>query len=216
MVDLPRSRRYEAPVLTSEGARAVLAAVEGDRIGPVVVVTLATGMRQGEALGLRWSDVDLDADQLTIRQTLQRAGKRPVYAEPKTSRSRRTIVLPAAAVAALRAQRSRQLHERLLAGSRWQNSGLVFTSSIGTPMMPGDLTKRLQRLVADAGLPRLRYHDLRHGTASLLTAQGIHPRTIMEILGHSTIAVTMNTYAHVAPALQREAASSLDVVLGSA
>ena len=83
-------------------------------------------------------------------------------------------------------------------------------------MVPGHLTKRLQRLLADAGLPRLRFHDLRHGTASLLTAQGIHPRTIMEILGHSTIAVTMNIYAHVAPALQREAASSLDVVLGSA
>ena len=80
-------------------------------------------------------------------------------------------------------------------------------------MMPGALTKRLQRLPAEAGLPRLRYHDLRHGTASLLTAQGIHPRTIMEILGHSTISVTMNTYAHVAPALQREAAASLDALL---
>ena len=91
----------------------------------------------------------------------------------------------------------------------------MFTSSIGTPMMPGDLTKRLQRLLADAGLPRLRYHDLRHGTASLLVGQGIHPRTIMEILGHSTIKVTMNTYAHVAPALQREAATSLDQVFGS-
>ena len=114
---------------------------------------------------------------------------------------------------ALRAQRSRQLQERLLAGSRWQDSGLVFTSTIGTPMMPGDLTKRLQRLLADAGLARLRFHDLRHGTASLLVGQGIHPRTIMEVLGHSTIAVTMNTYAHVAPALQREAAASLDAVL---
>ena len=123
--------------------------------------------------------------------------------------------LPAAAVTAFRAQRSSQLQERLLAGSRWQESGLVFTSNIGTPMMPGDLTKRVQRLLAEAGLPRLRYHDLRHGTASLLTAQGIHPRTIMEILGHSTIAVTMNSYAHVAP-VQREAASSLDAVLGSA
>jgi integrase len=173
-------------------------------------------MRQGEVLGLRWSDVDLDAGQLTIRQTLQHAGKRPRFAEPKTSRSRRTLALSDVAIAALRAQRSAQLQERLLAGSRWQDYGLAFTSTIGTPMMPGDLTKRLQRLLAAAGLPRLRYHDLRHGTASLLTAQGIHPRTIMEILGHSTIAVTMNTYAHVAPALQREAARSLDAVLGSA
>lgn len=214
LVDLPRARRFETPVLTPEAARAVLAAVGGDRIAPVVAVALATGMRQGEALGLRWSDVDLDANQLTIRQTLQRAGRLATFAEPKTSRSRRTIALADAAVVAFHAQRSRQLQERLMAGSRWQESGLVFTSSIGTPMVPGDLTKRLQRLLRGAGLPRLRFHDLRHGTASLLTAQGIHPRTIMEILGHSTISVTMNTYAHVAPALQREAARSLDAVFG--
>lgn len=109
LVDLPRTRRFEAPVVTPDAARAVLAAVAGDRIGPAVMVTLATGMRRGEALGLRWSDVDLDAGQLTIRQTLQRAGKRPVFAEPKTSRSRRSIALPDAAVVALRAQRTRQL-----------------------------------------------------------------------------------------------------------
>lgn len=162
----------------------------------------------------------IDADgwislQLTIRQTLARSGKHPVFSEPKTDRSRRTIALPDAAVAAFRAQRTGQLHERLMAGSRWQESGLVFTSSIGSPMSPGDLTKRLQRLLAEAGMPRLRFHNLRHGTASLLTAQGVHARTIMEILGHSTIAVTMNTYAHVAPALQREAAASLDRVFDS-
>lgn len=200
----------------SKASRAVLAAVQDDRIGPVVAVTLATGMRQGEALGLRWTDIDVEAGQLTVRQTLQRAGKRPRFAEPKTSRSRRTIALPAAAVEAFRSQGSRQLHERLLAGLRWQEGGRVFTTSIGTPMVSGDLTKRLQQLLADAGLPRIRFHDLRHGTASLLTAQGIHPRTIMEILGHFTITVTMNTYAHVAPALQRAAADSLDAVLGSA
>jgi integrase len=189
--------------------------VAADRIGPVVAVTLATGMRQGEALGLRWSDVDMEGATVSVRQTLVRAGTRPVFAEPKTSRSRRTIALTDGAIAALRSQRAQQLQDRLLAGSRWQNSGLVFTSTNGTPMAAGDLTKRFQRLLADAGLPRLRFHDLRHGTASLLVAQGVHPRTIMEILGHSTITVTMNTYAHVAPDLQREAAASLDAALGA-
>ena len=176
-------------------------------------VALATGMRRGEALGLRWSDVDLEAGQLAVRQSLLRAGSHPTFAEPKSSRSRRTIALPDVAVEALRAQRVRQLQDRLLAGSRWQEHGLVFTSSIGTPVEPSQLTKRLQRLLAAAGLPRLRFHDLRHGTASLLVAPGNHPRTIMEVLGHASITMTMNTYAHVAPALQREAAASLDAVL---
>ena len=170
-------------------------------------------MRRGEALGLRWSDVDLEAVQLTIRQALQRAGSQPTFAEPKSARSRRSIALPDFAADALRAQRTRQLQDRLLAGSRWQDHGLVFTSSIGTPMEPGQVTKRLQRLLRGAGLAPLRFHDLRHATASLLVAQGAHPRTIMEILGHASITMTMNTYAHVAPVLQREAAASLDAVL---
>ncbi len=98
-------------------------------------------------------------------------------------------------------------------GPRWRESGYVFTSTIGTPLMGSEVTRRFQALLARAGLPAMRFHDLRHACASLLLAQGIHPRVVMETLGHSTIAVTMNVYSHVVPALQQEAADRLDAAL---
>jgi integrase len=215
LVDLPAQRSYDVPALDADAARAVLAAVAGDRLEPLVTVTLATGLRQGEALGLRWSDLDPEAGTLTVRHALQRNAGRVELVEPKTRRSRRTIALPRFAVAALLRQRDWfQAQDRRLADSAWQEGGYVFTTRIGTPMHGGDVTRALQRLLAAAGLPRMRFHDLRHGAASLLLAQGIHPRVVMETLGHSTIAVTMNVYSHVAPALQRAAADSLEAALG--
>ncbi len=214
LVDVPRATAFEAPTITPEQARAILAAVQGDRLEALVTLTLATGLRQGEALALRWSDVDLDAGSLTVRRTLQRLRGEVRFDEPKTARSRRTVALPPTVAATLRAHRIRQVEERLWAGSRWQEHGLIFTSSIGTPMMGGDVTKRFQALLSAAELPRLRFHDLRHGCASLLLAQGVHPRVVMEQLGHSTIALTMNVYSHVIPALQRDAADRMDAMLG--
>ncbi len=114
------------------------------------------------------------------------------------------MTLPAFAVTALRRQRDWfQTQDRLLPAEAWQDGGYVFTTRIGTPMHSGDVTRALQRLLAAAELPRMRFHDLRHGAATLLLAQGVHPRVVMETLGHSTIAVTMNVYSHVVPALQR-------------
>jgi len=133
--------------------------------------------------------------------------------EPKTERSRRTVAIPASVVGVLRAHRKQQAQKQLWAGSRWQDYGLLFTSSIGTPMTGGDVTKRFQALLKGRELPRLRFHDLRHGCASLLLAQGVHPRVVMEQLGHSTITLTMNVYSHVIPALQREAAQRMDSML---
>lgn len=214
-VDLPAARGYDVHALSVEDARRVLDAVRGDRLEPLVTVALATGLRQGEALALRWSDVDLDGGHLTVRHSLHRSGGHVVLDEPKTRRSRRTVTLPAFATTALRRQRDWfQAQDRLLAGSAWQEDGYVFTTRIGTPMHGADVTRRLQRLLATAGLPRMRFHDLRHGAATLLLAQGVHPRVVMETLGHSTIAVTMNVYSHVVPALQREAADRLDAALG--
>ncbi len=214
-VDLPASRGYDVRALGVEDARAVLDAVRGDRLEPLVTLALATGLRQGEALALRWQDVDLDAAQLTVRHSLHRSGGAVVLSEPKTRRSRRTVTLPAFAVTALRRQRDWfQAQDRLLAAEAWQDGRYVFTTRIGTPMHSGDVTRALQRLLAAAELPRMRFHDLRHGAATLLLAQGVHPRVVMETLGHSTIAVTMNVYSHVVPALQREAAERLDAALG--
>jgi integrase len=215
LVTLPRVDRPEVQAIAPADARAILEAVRGDRIEALVTLALATGLRQGEALALRWSDVDLDDGRLTVRHSLQRVGAGAELVEPKTRRSRRTIALPRGIVASLREHRTRQLQARLWAGSAWQEGGYVFTTSIGTPMHAGDVTKRLQALLAAAGLPRMRFHDLRHGAASLLLAQGVAPRVVMEVLGHSTIALTMNVYSHVIPALERDAADRMDAILSA-
>ena len=173
----------------------------------------SVGLRRGETLGLAWNDVDLDDGTLTVRQALQRIDGKLRLTPPKTKRSRRTIALPQTVVAALRMHRARQLQERLLAGSRWHDSGLVFTTTIGTPLEPRNVTRDFQRILAKAGLPRIRLHDLRHGCATLLLAQGVQPRVVMDILGHSTISVTMDTYSHVLATMRRDAADQIDAVL---
>ena len=215
LVDLPRVERHEVSGLSPADAKAVIAAVAGDRIEALVLLTLSTGLRQGEALGLRWQDVDLEAGTLRVRYSLQRMpGRGTELVEPKTTRSRRTLALPISTAAALREHRKRQLAERLWAGSRWQEGDFLFTTTIGTPMIGSDVTRHFQALLRAAGLPPMRFHDLRHGAASLLLAQGVHPRVVMEMLGHSTITLTMNVYSHVIPDLQREAAEKMETALG--
>lgn len=218
-------------------------------------------MRIGEAVGLRWANVDLRAGTLSVTQALERSGgdpiaRRPMLAasrelrkkiastpkrsakrrelraeleklrqawrpvrstlratEPKSVRSRRTVCLPGVVMTALKAHRTRQLKERLAAGAAWEDSGLVFTSPIGSALDPRNVTREFKALLVAAALPDIRFHDLRHTAATLLLAQGVDPRTIMETLGHSQISLTMNTYSHVLPALQAEAAARLDAVL---
>jgi integrase len=126
------------------------------------------------------------------------------------------VTLPASAVAALRTQRARQKEARLLADDRWQDWGLVFASTIGTPLELSNVSTRLHTLLNEANLPHQRFHDLRHCAASLLLVGGVAPRTIMGILGHSQISLTMNTYAHLSPALEHDAARALDAVLAVA
>jgi len=187
--------------------------MRGHRLEALYTIAITVGLRQGEALGLRWQDVDLDAGSLRVRHSLQRIEGRLQLVEPKTERSRRTVSLPGVVVSALREHRVRQLQERLLAGSRWQESDYVFTSTIGTPLDGVTVTHRFQETLRRLGMPHQRFHDLRHACASLLLAQGVSPRVVMETLGHSQISVTMNVYAHVIPALQRDAADRMDALL---
>jgi integrase len=147
---------------------------------------------------------------------MQRVDGKPTFVEPKTALSRRTVTLPASAVTALRVQHERQVLERLMAGEHWREWGLVSASTVGTPLEPSNVTHKLQALLKDAGLPRQRFHDLRHCAASLLLAGGVAPRTIMGILGHSQISLTINTYSHLSPALEQDAARALDSVLAIA
>jgi integrase len=210
LVDAPRPAQHEITPLTAAEAQRLIKAAEGDRMQARWLVGLALGLRQGEALGLWWDDLELDHGLLRVRRALQRQpGGGLVFTEPKTARSKRTIPLPVPLVAALRDHRDRQEQEQLAAGQLWQGSSCVFTTPVGTPVDPRNDYRQFQKLLARGGLPVVRLHDLRHTAASLLLAQQVPARVVMEILGHSQIALTMNTYSHVAPEVSREAADRM-------
>jgi integrase len=206
---------HEVAALAPDAARAILDAVRGDRLEALYLVALASGCRQGELLGLRWADVSFTEGTIAVTGALQRSAHEFVRVEPKTARSRRTVTLPSFAVDALHAHHARQAGERLKAGAAWQDLGLVFTGPTGGHLHGSNVTLRFQKLLREAGLGHMRFHDLRHGLASLLLAQGVHPRVVMETLGHSNIGTTMDLYSHVIPALQREAADRLGAILTS-
>jgi integrase len=212
LVSAPRIRRPEAKFLAPEQVRVFLESVHGDRLEGLFTVSMLLGLRPGEALGLHWRDVDLQAGTLAVRVALHRVEGRKQIDELKTDRSRRSIPLPGVAIAALRAHRARQLEERLAAGDLWEEYGLVFTNATGKPMAEEVVARAFHRALRQAGLPDMRFYDLRHTCASLLHAQGVHMRVVMEILGHSQIAMTMNTYSHVTAQLERHAADQMDAL----
>jgi integrase len=184
LVDAPRWKRPEVKPWEVREAGRFLDAIKGERLETAYLVALSLGLRRGEVLGLRWADINFEAKTITLAQAIARVGGKPQLIEPKSRQSRRTLPLHESLIAALKAHRRRQL-ERLAAGSRWKDSGLVFTSGIGTPLEPRALNEDFDRLVAKAALRRVRLHDLRHARASFLLAQGVHPRVVMELLGHS-------------------------------
>jgi len=212
LVEAPKTERYEVHPLTPAQALVLMDAIKGNRHEALYIVTMTTGLRQGEAFGLRWQDVNLDAGTLTVRHQLQREGGKPQLMPPKSSRSRRTIPLTSFAVDALRRHRIHQKEERLIAGARWQDVGFVFTNTTGGPLTP-NINGTYQNVLKRANLPHQRFHDLRHTCASLMLAQGVPARVVMETLGHSQISVTLNTYSHVAPELARAAADQMNTFL---
>lgn len=211
--------------LSVEQVKTFLAAVRGDRHEALFIVATALGLRKGEVLGLRWEDVDLDAATLTVRYQLQRVAGRLALVPPKTARSRRTVNLPAIVVDALTRHRDRQRWERQRAGDDWQTdggfpalgaSGLVFTTPLGTPLDSANITHAFHDALQRAELPRMRFHDLRHGAASLMFSQGEDARTIMAVLGHSQISTTMDLYTHIMPPTMRDVARRIDILLAAA
>jgi integrase len=206
----------EIQPFTPAQARQFLEAVRGDKFEALYTVALALGLRRGEALGLRWEDIDWEKGTLTIRASLQRAEGKLQMLEVKTDRSRRVVKLPKLALQALKSHRTRQLEDRLLAGARWTEHGLVFPTGIGTPYDPRRLNEDFERALKRGGLPRIRFHDLRHSAATLLLAQGVPVKMISELLGHSTTRMTLDVYAHVLETMKQEAADSMDAVLGQA
>ncbi len=214
LVDAPSLRRDEVVPFSTEEARALLTAARGLRNEARWSVALALGLRQGEALALRWEDIDLDTGTLTVKRSMQRlVGKGLVFDEPKSRAGRRAIMLPNGLRYALRAHRAAQLEERLAAGSEWQEHGLLFAQVNGRPIDPGSDWKSWKTLLALADVRDARLHDARHTAATLLLQQGVPARVAMQILGHSQISLTLGTYSHVVPELAQEAAERIDRVL---
>lgn len=182
---------------------------EDERWYSAWAVLATTGARRGEVLGLRWVDVDLEAGRLSIRQSLTVVRHEPVFEPPKTAKGRRAVALDPATVDVLRAWRKRQLEERMLMGSGWADTGLVFTQATGQLVHPEAFSKVFDRRVAAWRFPHLTIHGLRHTWATLALEAGVHPRVVQDRLGHSTIAVTLGTYSHVSPTLHDEAARAV-------
>jgi len=204
----PRPRRFTP--LTATEARQLLQASKTDRLHALYELALRTGLRKGELLGLRWEDLDLDAGTASIRRSLQRTRTRGLTALPtKTRASERRIALPTECIHSLKSHRERQEAERKVAGVGWTDSGLVFVVPTGGPIDPANMTRRFGRLLERAGLRRIRFHDLRHSTATLLLEQSVDLVVIKELLGHAHIGVTAGVYAHVRLRLQRQAIDTL-------
>jgi integrase len=211
LVDPPAVKRPQRALpLSAAEAREVMSAAHSHRNAARWTVALAVGLRQSEALGLRWSNVDLDNGTLSVRRGLHRVrGQCLIYEEPKADRSRRTLALPAQLVDALRAHRAAQLEERITAGPLWQDHDLVFAQPNGRPIERKSDWRAWKTLLRDAGVREVRLHDGRHTAATLLLSEGVHPRVVMEVLGHAQMRTTTDTYSHVLPALGRDAAERM-------
>ncbi|MFH7595086.1 site-specific integrase [Streptomyces racemochromogenes] len=212
LVEPPRAAARELSPWSLDETLDFLAASRRDPLYAAFVLAIAMGLRRGEIVGLRWSDLDLDKRVLHVRNQTQRRRGVLYDGDPK-SRRRRVVPLPALCVAPLRWHRMRQAEIRAKAGESWQDSGHVFVTRNGRPVEPRNVYRSFTRIAQTAGLRVIRLHDARHGTATLLTAAGVAPRVVMEILGHSQISVTMNVYTHVVQDTQREAISHMDRLL---
>lgn len=217
LVDAPKRRPVEIHPLTREQARAYLAAAAAadDRLEALFTLALATGMRQGELLGLRWRDVDLDRGTLQVVATLKRRQGSYVWAPPKSARSRRQIALAPHVADLLRRHRTRQLRERLAVGAdAWAENDLVFADEAGGPLSHDAVRRRHWHWCRAADVPRIRFHDLRHTCATLLLGSRVNPKVVSEMLGHATVSITLDIYSHVLPDMQQDAAAAIAAALG--
>lgn len=214
-VDLPPLVRREMHALSPEEASRFLAAVAADRWGVLFAFAIATGMRPSEVLGLKWKDVDLDKGTVFVRQALTRKPGGRHLTAPKTKGSKRRIPIPAGLVAQLREHRAEQDAERTRAGDRYDDQDFVFAGPTGKPVSERTLAQRhFKPALEAAGLPQtIRFYDLRHTCATMLLAANINAKVVAERLGHSTIVLTMDTYSHVLPSMQQQAADALDGML---
>jgi integrase len=215
VVEPPRVAREPVRALGVQEVKAFVEAARHDRLSCLYLTAMMTGLRQGELFGLRWRDVDFERRTVGVSFAVQRRKGPWRLVEPKSATSRRTVAIPAFLAEALREHRGRQLRERL-AATRWEDHDLVFCSTVGTPLEGTNVLHRsFRKILERAGLPRIRFHDLRHTAASLLLSQGEHPKVVQERLGHSSIALTMDLYSHLIDNMQRQAADKLQEIFGT-
>jgi integrase len=222
----PRAPRREGRSLSPEQVGKLVTAMTEDRLASLFLTMLGTGLRRGEALGLRWSDVDLEHAVLTVRNQLRRepgrldpevgkrAGAALVLVEPKTSSSKRIVPLCDWVVEALKVHKVHQAAEHQALGAAWRDSGFVFTTTIGTPVDPRNASRAFSELAKEAGLGAWHIHELRHSSASTSLAQGVPVEVVSAFLGHSSIRMTVDTYGHIGDSQLRTAADAMDVALG--
>ncbi|MGX1852960.1 site-specific integrase [Streptomyces sp. NPDC055299] len=212
LVEPPRAKSRELSPWTLDETLDFLAAARKDPLYAAFVLAITMGLRRGEIVGLRWTDIDLEQRVLYVRQQTQRR-RGVLYDDDPKGRRRRAVPLPAMCIAPLRWHRMRHADAKARAGEKWQEGGYVFATRNGRPVEPRNVYRSFTRVAQSAGLRVIRLHDARHGCATILTAAGVAPRVVMEILGHSQISITMDVYTHVVQDTQREAISHMDRLL---
>lgn len=216
LADPPRATPPQIKTWTPDELRAFLGFAAQDRHYAAWLLASSTGMRRGEVLGLKWADIDFGKSRLMIRRSLVLAKSVATWSEPKTPRSRRSVPLTQELIAALKAHKAAQAQERLKAGPAYDDQDLVFCNEDGTLLHPDTFSKRFARLVKLSGLPRLTVHSLRHTWATIALQAGIHPKVVSEMLGHSSISITLDTYSHVIPTLEEDAAERVSALFSPA
>ena len=215
LVKPPRIVSREVTPLTLEQARALLSSVREHRLEELLVVAVVTGMRRGELLALRWSNIDFERRTLLVLHTVDYIPKYGyVETEPKTKAGKRLISLPHFLVDMLKQHRLQQLEQRLKHGDAWENRDLVFPDLRGGYFNPNYLLRVFKKLLNEASLPHMPFHDLRHSAATILLSMGVIIKVVQELLGHSTISITLGTYAHLLPSMQQEVVEKWDYEFG--
>ena len=214
----PRKERFEIQPFTAEQVQQFLIAARGHKWETLFSMALATGMRQGELLGLKWQDINFSTGTLQVRRILsrvmsERKVREFIEADPKTQKSRRSITLAPFALEALKQHRARQIETKVKAGPSWEEHDYVFCTLTGTHLRPNHVVDEFKKILKRAGLPAIRFHDLRHSTATLLLSLGVHAKVVQEMLGHTQISMTMDIYSHVLPSMQVDAVNRLNDLL---
>jgi len=211
----PKQQKKEMKYLNEEQVKILLDAVKGTRYYALYYLAVTTGLRQGELLGLRWADFDWQNKRFRVQRQVQRiSGRGLVFSEPKTKAGKRSIAIGEFTIKTLRRHQEIIKIQKIWSGDKWQENDLVFPSTIGTPLGARNLATHFYKIIKEIAVPKIRFHDLRHTAATLMLMKGVHSKVVQERLGHSSISLTLDTYSHVIPSMQEDAANILDKAFG--